>query len=149
MIKHLKGFTLLEAVFIIAIVGIAFFGFGYLFGNVDQEALKSDLTIVATKLARDRMDEIIQTKADSGYAAIVAESPTPVTSGVWTFTRQVSVGYVNPSDLSSSVSDTGYKKVDILVSWGAGAGSTASLTTLVSNMVPSAVVGPGLYPTCP
>ena len=145
----LGGFTLIEAVLIMTIIASSFLGFGYLFGNVDQEALKADLTILATKLAKERMEELIQTKADSGYAAIsVGTTSTPVTSGTWNFTRVVTVSYVNPADFSSSASDTGYKKVLITVSWGAGTGASVALTTLMTNMVPSAVVGPG-YPACP
>ena len=144
-----KGFSLIEAVLVMVVVGIAYFGFGLLFGNVTQEALKADLTVLASKLAREKMDEIIQIKADSGYASVVNQAPAAVPSGTWSFTRQVVVGYVNPADMSSSVTDTGYKKVEIDVSWGVGAGKSIALTTLVSNMVPSAVHGSGGYTFCP
>jgi len=143
-----RGFSLIEAVFVMMVIGIAFFGFGYLFGNVDQEALEADLTVIAGKLAKAKMEQVIQTKADSGYAAVTAESPTTVTSGNWDFTQQVNVDYVNPSDFSNSVSDTGYKKVEVVVSWGAGLGESVTLTSMVTDMVPSAVSGSSL-PPCP
>jgi type II secretory pathway pseudopilin PulG len=136
-----KGFTLLEAVLIMFIIGSAFFSFGYLFGNLDQEALDADLTVIATKVARQKLEQLIQTKADSGYAAITNSGPTTVTVGTWNFTLQVTTSSVNPSDMSASVVETGYKKVVISVSWAAGGGNSISLTTLFGNMVPSAVPG--------
>lgn len=137
-----KGFTLIEALLVIIVIGIAFFGLSWLYGNVTQNALTSDLTILATKLAREKMDEISQTKADSGYAAIVAQAAAQATSGTWTFTRQVAVSYVNPADMSASGSDTGYKRVDVMVSWGTGVSNQVTLTTLFTNMVPSSVTWP-------
>jgi len=59
-----RGFTLIEAMLVMIVIGIAFFGFGFLFGNVTQQALKADLTILATKLAREKIEEVVQTKAD-------------------------------------------------------------------------------------
>lgn len=143
-----RGFSLIEAVFVMALIGIAFFGFGFLFGNIDQQALKADLTIMATKLAKEEMERVIQVKADSGYAAVQSIASAPVTNGAWTFTRRVDTSWVNPADMANSGAETGYKRVDIVVSWGAQAGESITLTTLVTNMVPSAVVGPS-YPTCP
>ena len=145
---HHNGFSLIEAVLVMLVIASAFLGFGYLFGNLDQQALKTDLTVLATKLAKEKMEGIIQQKADAGYAAVSSEGAVVVPSGSWNFTRSVAVSYVNAADMSSSIPDTGYKKVEVLVSWGAGGGTSVRLTTLVTNMVPSAVVGPG-YPACP
>lgn len=146
-----RGFSLIEAMLVMMIIGIAFFAFGFLFGNITQEAVKADLTVVATKLAREKMEEIVQQKADAGYTAVVSEAPQTVTSGGWSFTRSVVVTPVNPntSSFDEIGSDTyGYKKVVVSVSWGAGSGESVALTTLVTDMVPSAVTGPG-YPACP
>lgn len=148
MRKNNRGFSLFESVLVIVMVGVTFLAFGYVFGSIDQEALKADLTVLASKLAREKMEEVIQLKADSGYAAVSAESSTTVTSGSWQFTRQVDVEFVNPADFSSSVSDTGYKRVEVIVSWGGGSGESVTLTSLVTDMVPSAVTGSGL-PPCP
>lgn len=143
------GFTLIEAVLIMVIMAVAFLGFGFLFGNVTQRALQTDLTVLATKLARQKMDEVMQTKADSGYAAVASSAPSSVSSGTWNFTRQVDANYVNSSDFSSSAIDTGYKKVVVTVSWGSGTGEAISLTALLTDMVPADVEGPGGLPPCP
>lgn len=147
-LRRKSGFTLLEAVLIMVIMAATFLAFGYLYGNIDQTALKADLTIVATKLAKEKLEEVIQTKADSGYAAVVSQAPASATAGSWSFTRAVTVTNVEPVNFNTSIPDTGYKKVDVTVSWGVGAANSIALTTLVTNMVPSSVVGPG-YPTCP
>ncbi len=147
-----RGFTLIEAVLIMAVIGTAFFGFGYLFGNLDQEALTADLTVLATKLAREKIEEVVQTKADGGaggYALVVDEGAATVTSGSWSFTRSVDTTYVNPGDVSSSIIDTGYKKVEVVVSWGADSGESVTLTSMVTDMVPSAVSGVGGFTPCP
>ncbi|MFH1830845.1 MAG: type II secretion system protein [Pseudomonadota bacterium] len=147
MLKNKNGFSLFEAVLVILLIGLSFLGFGYIFGNLDQEALKADLTVLAAKLAREKMEQKLQTKADSGYASVVLEAPKIVSSGRWQFTRQVDVNYVKPSDFSNSVTDTGYKKVEVVVSWGGGVGESVTLTSLLTDMVPSSVTGPG-YPSC-
>ena len=134
-----NGFSLIEAVLIMVIVGVAFFGFGFLFGNLNQTALEADLTVLATKLARVKMEEVVQVKADggaAGYSSVSSEGAVSVNSGAWSFSRSVDVSFVNPSDFSSSVLDTGYKKVVVLVSWGPDAGESISLTTLLTNIVP-------------
>jgi type II secretory pathway pseudopilin PulG len=147
-VRNRKGFSLIEAVLVVMVVAASYIGFGFLYGNITQQALKADLTVLAVKLAREKMDEIIQTKADSGYASVISQAAQNVTSGSWTFSRSVAVSYLNPTDFSASLSDTGYKKILIMVSWGAGAGDSISLTTMVTNMVPSAVAGVG-GGTCP
>ncbi len=149
-LRRRQGFSLIEALLILIVMSIAFLGFGYLYGNVTQEALKADLTVLATKLGREKMEGIIQTKADSGYGAVSSESSTSVSSGTWSFDREVVVTYVNPADFSTAGSDTGYKKVEVTVSWGAGVGDTVTITSLVTDMVPSAVTGGGGgFPPCP
>ena len=132
-----NGFSLIEAMLVMIVIGTAFLGFGFLYGNIDQQALKADLTILATKLAREKMEEVIQTKADSGYAAVTSSSAQAVTSGAWSFTRRVDVANVNPNDLTTTPPvDSNYKRVTVTVSWGTDAGSQVSLTTLLTNVVP-------------
>ncbi len=142
-----RGFTLIESVLVIVVIGVTFLGLGYLYGNITQQALKADLTVLATKLAKEKMEELIQQKADNGYGSVVSQGAQPAASGSWNFSRSVDVSYVNPSDLSTSVTDTGYKKVVITVSWIGNGGGSAAITTMVTNMAPSEVVGPG-YPQC-
>jgi len=149
ILRDVKGFTLIEAILVMVVVGIAFFGFGFLFGNLNQEALKADRTILATNLAKAKIEEVMQEKADSGYGSISSESVVTVNSGSWAFTREVTVSYLNPTDLSTSLSDTGYKRINVEVGWGAGAGESIEMTTMVTDMVPSAVVGSGGFPSCP
>ncbi len=150
LVSGIRGFTLIEAMLVMIVIGTAFFGFGFLFGNMDQQALKADLTVLAAKLAKQKVEEVLQQKADSGYAAVSSQSPQTVASGAWQFTRAVNVSFVNPTTFANSVSDTGYKKVEVVVSWGAGAGESVSLTTLVTNMVPDDVSGGGGgFPSCP
>ncbi len=146
--RNATGFSLLEAVLTIVFMGVSFLGLAYLFGNVTQQALKADLSVLATKLAREKLEEIVQLKADSGYAAVGNQGPETVSSGAWSFTRQVAVQYVNPADFSATAVNTGYKQVEVAVSWGSGAGSSVTLTTLVTDMVPSQVTGTG-YAPCP
>lgn len=136
MRHHQKGFTLIEAIISILIIGVAFMGFGYVLSNMDQNSLTADLSVVATELARDKMEELVAQKANSGYAAVSSQAAQNITQGTWSFSRDVVVSYVDSNTLSSSGFDTGYKKVVVNVSWGAGTGSTVSLQTLLTNQVP-------------
>lgn len=135
-IKSDKGFTLIEAVLTMVLIGIAFFSFGFLFGNIEQEALTSDLTILATKLGREKMEMLMQEKAEDGYSSIVDEAAVTVSSGNWDFERSVDTQYVNASDLSDAVINTGYMRVDVTVAWGVDAGESITLTTLMTNVTP-------------
>lgn len=150
-VRKNRGFTLIEAMLVMVVIGTAFFGFGFLFGNMSQQALKSDLSILATKLAKEKLEEVMQQKADSGYASVSSASPQSVMSGTWQFSRRVNVSYVDPTTFANSIVDTGYKKVEAVVSWGVAAGESVTLTTLVTNMVPSAISGGGGggFPSCP
>lgn len=143
-----RGFTLIEALLIMTIIGASFFGLGLIFSNIDQQALSSDLTVMATQLARERMEEVIAVKASGGYSSLSSEGPTAVTSGEWDFSRSVVVSYISPSDFSTSFADTGYKRVVIQVDWGSGSGQSISLQTILTDQVPSAIVGGG-YAACP
>ena len=131
-----KGFTLIEAIISILIIGVAFMGFGYVLSNMDQSSLTADLSVVAAELARDKMEELVAQKANSGYAAVTSQASQSITQGTWDFSRDVVVSYVDANTLSASGVDTGYKKVVVNVSWGAGSGSTISLQTLFTNQVP-------------
>lgn len=142
------GFSLLEAALVVVFLGVSFVAIAYLYANVTQRALTADLTILATKLAHEKMEEVVQQKADGGYASVVSQAASPVQSGSWNFTRAVNVTYVNPADFSTTASDLGYKRVDVTVAWGSGAIRQVVLTTLLTNMIPSAVVGTG-YTPCP
>lgn len=134
-----KGFSLIEALLVMIVIAIAFFGFGFLYGNITQQALTVDLTLVATKLAREKLDQTIQLKADSGYSAVTTQASEAVTSGSYSFTRRVEVDYLSPDDFSAAAYDTSYKRVRVVVSWGEAAGESVTLTTMVTNMIPSAV----------
>ena len=74
-----------------------------------------------------------------------------MSSGAWLFSRSVNVTYVDSTTFADSVADTGYKKVEAVVSWGGAAGESVTLTTLVTDMVPSAIPGGGGggFPSCP
>jgi len=139
VIKRERGFTLIEAVLIMVVIGATFFAFGYLFGNLSQEALQTDLTIVAAKLSREKMEEWVGLKADGGalgYQSVVTQAPQTIVVGNWSFARAINVSYVNSADLSPSAVNTGYKKVDVTTSWGADLGESVTLTTLITDVVP-------------
>lgn len=134
--KNARGFTFVEAIISILIIGASFMGFGYVLSNTTQTSLTADLSVVATGLARDKMEQVIQQKASSGYASINSQGVENLMQGAWDFTREVRVSYVDPATLSVQVADSGYKKVVVDVSWGAGLNSTISLQTLLTNQVP-------------
>ena len=46
LVSGIRGFTLIEAMLVMIVIGTAFFGFGFLFGNMDQQALKDRKSVV-------------------------------------------------------------------------------------------------------
>lgn len=63
------GFTLIEAVLSLAVVSVGFLGVIYAFQGVSRTSLLSDQTIIASNIARGTLEQIMQKRNSSGYAA--------------------------------------------------------------------------------
>lgn len=123
-LKNTKGFTLIEMIIIIVIVGIGVVPMVNMFYGAGLSMAQSDFVTVATGLAQGKVDGYIQ----AGYASAGSGSGTfsaPHAAYSWAAT-------VTPVDdgFADDAGSTTYKKVQITVS---SAGSSLTLTTVLAN----------------
>lgn len=129
-----RGFTLVETILVLTIIGIGLFGLMYLYGNMTYRMYHADLQVMAADYAQQKVEQVIAKKAFSGYGAIVTEAAETLTTGIYTFTRTMTVDFIDPATMAVSGSNTGYKR--IMVSVASTGGPTITVYTLVTNQVP-------------
>jgi Tfp pilus assembly protein PilE len=125
MRKRERGFTFIELIMIIVIVGIAVVPLIQMFTTSLKGSADTEATSIAIELAQDKMEETKQL----GFAATSSTSGT-FASPFTAYSYQVTVGYAD-QNFNNSGSPTNYKKVEVKVTHTSGTSTT--LTTVVSN----------------
>ena len=125
MRKRDKGFTFIELIMVIVIVGIAIIPLIQMFTTSLKGSADAEATSIALELAQDKMDETKQLS----FAATASTSGS-FASPFTAYSYQVTVSYVD-QNFTASVPATNYKKVAVKVTHSSGTGTT--LTTVVSN----------------
>lgn len=128
-----RGFTLVEAILTVVIIGGGLVGVMVLYQNATRSSMQSDVAIEAMYLAREKMEQTVATKVLSGYGAITGSLTESVSVGGRTFTRIRSIAEVSGTDLMTSQSGSGYKSVEVTVRWGNAATEQVTLKTILSN----------------
>lgn len=130
------GFTLVEVVLTIVVISIGLFGMMFLFDNVTRGAMEGDMNVAATYLARERMENVVFDKVYRGYDWVV-NNRYPISESVsvngQVYLRELSIGEVNKTDLTTAGAGSGFKRVNITVSWGTGAFQRITETTLITR----------------
>lgn len=130
-----RGFTLIELILTIVVIALGLTGLMSLFENVTRGIMEADNAVIAGNLAREKLEQIVQHKWNSGYAALdgALYPPETFTGDFSRFTRSTSIREVAGSDLSTAQEGSGYKRVEVTVSWGARATQTISLPTVLAS----------------
>lgn len=130
-----RGFTLIELILTIVVISLGLTGLMALFENVTRGIMEADNAVIAGGLAREKLEQIIQYKWNSGYAALTGALYPPETfSGDFSrFARSTSIREVAGNDLSTTLEGSGYKRVEVTVTWGAKATQTITLPTVVAS----------------
>lgn len=133
-----RGITLIETILTIAIIGAGLLGVMYLFIGGTKSSLVADQTIIASNLAKEKLEQIISDRASKGYPVTIATNYSDgVLSGDYNeFTRNVTMFEVDPDD-DNTVDDfldplpgSGYSRVTVNVTWG---GQAVKLETLIAD----------------
>jgi len=140
--KDAAGFTLIETLMVIVVLGIAATGVLLYFINIGKAGAQGR-TIEAVMLAQERMEQIIALKKGNGFSAVALANPAaadPAFSPPFdAFTRSVEVYCVNEAGLDADNGDTSAscpgsdisaKRVKVTVAWTGGA---IDLVTVLSN----------------
>ena len=132
-----SGFTFVEAVIAIVVIGIGLVGLTTIFANSAQNVAGIDQSVTATYLASERLEQLISNRHAGGYNTVAVGTTTEASvAGFAGFSRVTTIQFVQPSGSIFDVvqSDAGYKKIQVTVSWVAPAGSVV-LESLVTNWV--------------
>lgn len=132
--KRENGFTFIETILAILIIGIGLFGIMNLFQGTVSTAVDTDRTLQATQLARERIERILFDKKMNGYNFVTtANYPTieNFTGAFAPFSRTISIQEVRSDNFNVTQPGTGYKKVSVTTSWGTN--SRVTLETLVTQ----------------
>ncbi len=129
--KKNKGFSLIEAVIFIVVVGMAAGVLAFMIGYNAQNGVRNETLTIAGALAEGRM-EYIQNLSFSGVAGVArATLPSPFSQ----FDSEIVMEYVTgPSDLDTVVGGpTNYKKVTVNVYSNNLPGNDAQLRCIKVN----------------
>lgn len=130
-----KGFTLIEVMLTVVIIAVGLFGVMIMFENAGKGALKIDSDVIATNLAREKLERIVFDKVISGYSVLNnARYPSEGFGGDYSiFTRTTDVIEVADTDLNEEVPGGGYKRINVTVSWGVEPNEQVMLTTILGD----------------
>lgn len=132
MTGNQRGFTLIEVIMTIVLLAVLTSGLMAMFTTFSQFNGDPSVMIQASELAQEKMDQTVANKTLNGFNSIAVGNTTdnPVL-GTATFTRVLSVGYVNPAALNTIVAGpTNYKNITVTVTSNAG---TLTLATLIGS----------------
>jgi prepilin-type N-terminal cleavage/methylation domain-containing protein len=133
-----KGFTLIEVIVSIAIIGIAFFAVIGVFPyslNVNQRAQNLTSAVYLTQAGVEKSLSLGYETLGTGMVEAKARLSNDPANFLYPFYRQISVSYVD-ANLADSVSDTSLKKIAVTVFWQnplSAQEQQYTLTTLLSK----------------
>lgn len=136
MIKNVRGFTLIELILTTMIISIGLFGVLVIFGSSISGVISGDANIVATYLAQEKMEQLISDKVNYGYAYMNNSNYTTtedISYGGYTFTRSFNMYQVQPGNLTTAQSNSGYTRINLTISWGGGSTEHLDISTLVAS----------------
>ncbi len=136
MIFNQQGFTILDVIFAVVILGVGLSGMTTLFSNINKNSGTNQMILSATQLAQEKLEEMSLAKKYNGYSYInTTNYPTSAedltASGFAGWTRTTTITEVQESDLSTAQVGSGYKKVSVTVTWTGG--SSKALSALFTN----------------
>lgn len=138
VLRGARGFTLIETILAIALLGIASMGLWAAFYTTVRSSGASEMMVTASFLARQQLEKVIADKKfqnlhydyikNANYPN--GQLPPPYSA----FSRMTGIREVNPDDLITDSNNSGYKRVEVMVLWNDGTQQrSVNLSTLVTN----------------
>lgn len=123
-----RGFTLIEVIISIIILGVILTPFSAMVANIIRQNVYSQAQATAAALAEGELERVTNLR----FSAVSAEAPAAFSAPFSAYTHAVAVDYVASSDLNTPVvGATDYKRVQVSVNNAVS--GTITLTTLVTN----------------
>jgi len=134
--KKKRGFTLIEVMLTMVIIATGLFGLMVIYHNSARNVMDADINLMASYLARERLEKLVSDKVAYGYDYVINENYSTtanVTVGGHQFTRSFNIYEVLKDDLFTPQVDSGFKRIDMTVSWGLGADENVILSTILTD----------------
>jgi len=130
-----RGFTIIELLLTIIIISVGLMGIMALFENATRGAGQADLNIIASTLARDKLEQVVSDKVAYGYANLNDTNyPDETFSSEFSpYSRNTAITEVAGNDLVTPEVGSGYKRVDVTVWWGAGGADRVIIPTVLAD----------------
>lgn len=130
--KFKKGFTLIEAILTIMLLGVGMVGVLTLFQNNVAKSNESEYTMIAAYLAQERLERFVQDKRYRGYNEMIGLGSNEDLAGIGYpgYTRTLTSAEVDPADLTTESSGSQYLKVTCAVTTPMG--DSITLETLLT-----------------
>lgn len=123
-----RGFTLIEAIIVMIILGICLTPFAILVVNVMSQNIYSQAQATAIALAESEMERVTNLR----FSLVNDEAQVPFSVPFSAYNHEIIVDYVNAGNLNTPVGGpTDYKRVQIVVR--SSISGPITLTTLVTN----------------
>ena len=132
-LKNNQGFTFIELVLTVLILGTGLFGLLATFQNVVVHGANSEEYVTAAYLTSSKMEEIIADKSSQGYDFVINanyNTSENLAGNFVGYTRTLNIFEVNSNDLITPQANTGYKRV--VVSVVSPGGATVTYETLLT-----------------
>ena len=133
--KNSAGISLLEAVFALMIMSFGLVGFMFLFAEMTGSTVNDEFTTTGSHLGVEKIESLLAQKAGGGYASVgLGDTDEEIDYESRRFHRKTEVNWVSASDLKTvSATDTGFKRIDVTVSWNDGSPRQVKMMSLVSE----------------
>ena len=150
--NHKRGFTLIESVLAIAVIGAGLVGVMYAFQGSVSSSLLADQSIIASNIAREALERIVAQRDNNADGNVgYTDTLAAIQGGTYTlnnaygqagFNLVSSAVEVNPND-NNATDDfldaqpgSGYARVTVTVSWNSAANSIKLETLLAKYKKP-------------
>lgn len=128
-----RAFTLVEVIVAIGIFGLGVLGLAGFFAASAQTTRVARFTTTATNLAQGVIEEEISKSYDELATSAKMRFSEDDNNPFYPYWKQVNVSLID-SDLASSATDVGLKKIDVFVYWPEGSvEKNMQMSTVVSK----------------
>lgn len=132
-LKRLEGFTLIETIIFIVLIGVIAGLFYIPFSNALSSSDRSEVIHSAYFLLNQRMEELIRLNDQGQYHLIVDEAPTALPNPYDGYSRQITALEAQKDNFANSFPGSGYKLVTISINHSRLFGSGQSITFLLTK----------------
>ena len=133
--RRSRGYLSAAAVIVTTIICVALTMAMLRFERAAREAASVDMFVIAANLARERVEDVVAGKLAHGYEWIEsARFENDILSGRFALLdRDVIISEVARDDFITLQAGSGYKRVEVSVTWGKGPGERVVFSTVLSD----------------